>query len=353
MTPPIRVGIIGTGRIAVDSHIKDCRKAGGELLALADVAKGRAKRFAEQFDVPHAFDDYRELLAMPEIDVVGICSPIHAHEENAVAAFEAGKHVLMEKPPAMNEAQMQRITDAGHAADKLLLVGSQSVYGPPLQDLRRRIEADDLGRIYMVHVRSCERRGTPHGWIRLKKFAGGGAGIDGNSHVLDRMLFLLGSPRPVSVVARTYNEFANQVSTSPYMDMDFTEGLTPDPEVKDVEDTTVYMVQFENGITAVVEVSKTAHLPNFGGCWIYGSKGGASVSDNRVHFDGPDGNDADEDLTLEPRGSWHARMYEHLYDCIREGRSETQSPGERACLIMRIIDGMYRSAELDGRQVDL
>jgi len=64
---PMRVGIIGTGRIGVDGHVPQCRQAGAELVALADVVPGRAARFAEQLDVPHAFDDYRALLALPEM----------------------------------------------------------------------------------------------------------------------------------------------------------------------------------------------------------------------------------------------------------------------------------------------
>lgn len=349
----LKIGIIGAGRIAVDAHIPGVRQAGGEVLALADVVPGRAARIAGEFGVPCAFDDYRQLLAVPEIEAVGICSPIFAHEENAVAAFQAGKHVLMEKPPALNEAQMRRVTDAGHRAGKLLLVGSQSVCLTHMQELRRRIEVGELGRIYLAHVRNCERRGTPHGWIRLKKFAGAGAGIDGNSHVLDRLLFLLGSPAPVSVVARTYNEFAHQASTSPYKDMDFAEGRSGDAPVKDVEDTAVYMVQFREGMTAVVEVSKTAHLPNSGGEWIYGSQGGATLHPPRIHRDGPDGKDADEELTVVPKEHGHGKMYAHLFECIREGRKETMGPGERACLVMRISDGMYASAEHGGKQVML
>ncbi len=349
----MKVGIIGTGRIAVDAHIPAAREAGGEVVALADVVPGRAERFAGRFGVARAFDDVRGLLALPEVEVVGICSPVFAHEENAVAAFAAGKHVLMEKPPAMNEAQMRRIAEAGRQAGRLLLVGSQSVYLSTMRELRRRIADGELGRIYLAHVRACERRGTPHGWIRLRKFAGGGAGIDGNSHALDRLLFLLGSPTPVSVTARTYHEFAAQPSTSPYMDMDFAEGRTPDAPVKDVEDTAVYMVQFAEGMTALVEVSKTAHLPNFGGEWIYGSRGGATLHPPRIHRDGPDGRDADEDLPGAPDENGHARMYAHLFDCIRENRRETDSPGERAGLIMRIIDAMYASAAQGGREVRL
>jgi predicted dehydrogenase len=68
----IRVGIIGVGRIAVDAHIPDLRKAGAEVFALADVAPGR---FASQFGMPHAFDDYREMLKRDDLDAVVVASP--------------------------------------------------------------------------------------------------------------------------------------------------------------------------------------------------------------------------------------------------------------------------------------
>jgi predicted dehydrogenase len=350
---PIHVGIIGTGRIAVDAHVPDLRRAGAEVLALADVVPGRARRFADSLGVPHAFDDYCRMLAMADLDAVSVASPVFAHEENAVAAFEAGKHVFLEKPPAPNADAMRRITAAGHKAGRLLLVGSQSVYHDEMQVLRRAIERGDLGRIYFVHVRACERWGHPHGWLRLKEFAGGGAGIDGNSHVLDRLLFLLGTPEPVSITARTYNAFPREPSTSPYLPMDFAEGREGDPPEKDVEDTAVYMLQFGDGCSALVESTKTAHQADSGGMWVYGDRGGASLSPLTFYGRSPDG--ALTATTVRPARDkqTHEQAFRHFLRCIREARPQTDSPGERAIVVMRIIDAMYASAARGGREVAL
>ena len=148
------------------------------------------------------------MLARPDIDAVAIATPTCAHEENATAALEAGKHVYQEKPPAMNEAEITRIVAAGRAAGRLFMVGSQSVYSFATQTLKQYIDAGELGEIYFVKGSGVGRRGAPHGWYRLKRVAGGDAGIDGMSHMLDRILYLLDTPKPVSVTARTYLKFA-------------------------------------------------------------------------------------------------------------------------------------------------
>jgi predicted dehydrogenase len=347
---PIRFGIIGVGRIAVDAHLPCLRQAGAEVLALADVVPGRAARFAKELGVPHAFDDYRALLALPGLDAVSICSPIHAHQENALAAFAAGKHVFMEKPPAWDAAQMERITAAGRQAGKLLWVGSHSVYHQEIQELRRLIKRGELGEIYFAHIRECERWGLPHGWIRKKKFARGGPGIDGNGHILDRLLFLLGTPEPDSMTARAFYIFGRWPSTSPYLPMDYAEGREGD-EAEDVEDGVAYLLQFKNGCTALVEASKTAHQEDFGGTWIYGDKGGARLRPLTVYTRSEHGALATTTFRETKEPQTHVQAFRHFLQCLRENRKQTDSPGERALVVMRIIDALYASAEQGGRQI--
>jgi len=276
----------------------------------------------------------------------------------------------MEKPPAATAEAMRRITAAGHKAGKLLLVGSHSVYHHDMQTLRRAIERGELGRIYFVNVRDCERWGIVHGWLRLKKFALGGAGIDANSHILDRLLFLLGSPEPVAVTAHAYNAFPREPSVSPYLPMDFAEGRESDAPEKDVEDTAVYMLRFAGKpggadavptlgladgtpLSALVESTKTAHQADSRGTWIYGDRGGASLSPLTFYARSPDG--AQTNAVVQPprEKQTHEQAFRHFLQCIREGRKATDSPGERAVKVMRIIEALYRSAEQEGKQVVL
>jgi predicted dehydrogenase len=85
---------------------------------LADAVAGRAARHG----IPYAFDDHRDMLALPEVDVVAVCTPPLAHAEVAIAAVEAGKHLHLEKPPAMNGAEMARIVRALRRAGVLAMI---------------------------------------------------------------------------------------------------------------------------------------------------------------------------------------------------------------------------------------
>jgi predicted dehydrogenase len=350
--PPVKLGVIGVGRIAVEAHIPCLREAGAEIVALTDVAPGRAARFAAQFGVPGAYDDYHQMLARSDIDAVAVASPTCAHEENAVAALLAGKHVYMEKPPAMNEAQIQRIVDAGRKAGKLLMVGSQSVYQFQAQTLKRLIDAGDMGEIYFVKCTAAGRRDNPHGWYRRKSVAGGDAAIDGMSHILDRVLYLLGTPKPVSVTARTYLKFGSYTPRTPYMDMDFAEGRSTDAPVSDCEDLAAAFIQFANGCTLMVDNARASNVPQPGNMWFYGSKAGACFNPFTIYSETSDGvlTNTTPVAPSEPAG--HTLMFKHFLQCIREGR-ETQSPGERAVILMRIVDAIFKSQETGGREVVL
>lgn len=185
-----KIGIIGAGRVGVDWHLPDIRTAGGEVTALADVVPGRAARLAADRGVPLAFDDYRALLALDEIDAVAICTPPVNHEEIAVAALRAGKHVYLEKPPAMNAAEMARITKVARQADRLLMSGSNSVYYNEMQALKRAIDAGELGNIYYVEALKAIRRNYKKGWHRRRDIAGGGVTMDSSAHRLDLVLYL-------------------------------------------------------------------------------------------------------------------------------------------------------------------
>ncbi len=113
----LRVGIIGTGGIASGAHIPGYQRTPGvELYAACDVVEERAQAMAEKFSIPHVFTDYEQMLKLPELDVVSVCTPPFAHKDATIAALQAGKHVLCEKPMALNGREAQEMVDAWHAA---------------------------------------------------------------------------------------------------------------------------------------------------------------------------------------------------------------------------------------------
>ena len=355
MTDPsdgLGVGIAGAGLVACNNHVPDIREAGGRVVALADTGQGVAARAAERLQVPHAFEDYRALLALDEVAIVAVCTPPVSHAEIAIAAFEAGKHVYLEKPPAINEEEMLRITAAGHRAGRLLLSGANAVYHDDLQTLKRTIDAGELGSIFAIEALMTGRGWLPEGWGKDRGVAGGGVVMGQASHRLDWALFLLGSPRPVSVTARTYSEFAAfERAEDRLRIVEANAAAAADPKRREIEETMMALVQFENGCTLLTRHTWSPFLPDEIRMSLFGTRGGASLRPLVFHGRRSDGTltDVRAQLPEPPKGS-HTQAYRHLFQCIREGRSETGSPGERSILVMRIIDAIYRSASLGGSE---
>src|SRR5438067_7880125 len=203
---PLRVGIIGTGRIA-GSHIAGYEKTPGvELFAACDVIAERARETAERHRIPHVFTSFEEMVKLPELDVVSVCTPPFAHKDAAIAALEAGKHVLCEKPMALDAVEAQEMVDAWQRARRRyhnkFTIGYQGRWGRSAQTLKRFIDAGELGEIYYGRAVALRRRGVP-GWgvFTNKAKNGGGPMIDIGVHALDRALWLMGHPQPASVMA--------------------------------------------------------------------------------------------------------------------------------------------------------
>jgi predicted dehydrogenase len=347
----IKVGIIGTGRLGIDWQLPDIREAGGEVMALADVVEGRAARFAAERNVPYAFDDYRELLALDDVEAVSICTPPFNHAEIAVASLRAGKHVYLEKPPTMNEAEMQFVSDVAWQTGQIMLVGSNGVYHNEIQLLKRAIDRGELGELYMIECIKTSRRRLPMGWLRVKELAGAGIGFDSSTHTLDHVLYLLGSPKPVSVTGRTYRHFADHPSRSAYTHMDVEEGRWEEVPVMETEDTLVAMVQFENGCSLLLKDCYAANMPDFRSFRMYGTEAGATLHPLRLYGETADGVVVDQTphVPPDPEGR-HVQAFEHFFACIRKG-IQTESPPERSVITMRILDAIYASAEESGTQI--
>lgn len=365
MPRKIRVGIVGIGRISVDNHIPHIALAGGEVAALCDVVPGRAVRFAEQFGIPQAFDNHHPMLAQANLDAVAVCTPPHVRPDIAMAALQAGKHVYMEKPPALTAAALKPVINMARSQNLRLLVGSHQVYDPEMQLARRLVAEGKLGAVYYVEALKLIRQGIPRGWHRQRAIAGGGVTFDSSAHRLELALFLLGNPAVQSVTARTYNHFADlQVPNEQpgYQLMDVAEGLAQAPEKADVEDTVVAMIQFKPGTTLLLRDARIGHMRSHWDFRMLGTEGGVELTPAYAKaperpllnvFSNRNGQPRDEVQPLTPntRGT-HVPLYEHFFDCIRTER-ETGSSGNRALNVMHILDAIHTSANAGGRQINL
>ena len=176
------------------------RVPGVEIAAVADIMPERAERAAQEWGVPRWFGSVRELLEQ-DIDAVSVCTFNQAHREPTVAALEAGKHVLLEKPMAANLDDAVAMMRAAKASGKIFHVGFWPRWQPEVQAAKRIVESGALGDLYYAQSANGGRRRIPPGSFLRKAFAGAGPTVDIGCYDLDTFMFLAGAPRPVSVSA--------------------------------------------------------------------------------------------------------------------------------------------------------
>lgn len=140
--------------------------------------------------------DWRRLVDDPDIDAVSIALPHHLHAEVALAAFDAGKHVLLEKPIARNAAEARRIVEAGRAAKRILMIEMTHRFYPPVRDGRDLVRSGRLGQIYAVEERiiECGTEARLPGWLSSTELAGGGVALTNGIHMVDRVAWVCGQP---------------------------------------------------------------------------------------------------------------------------------------------------------------
>ena len=146
----VKVGVIGCGGIANGKHMPALKSVENlEMVAFCDIVRERAEAAAREYGVEGAkiFEDYRELLAMDEIEVVHVCTPNSSHAPISIDAFAAGKHVYCEKPMAKTYADAVLMCDAAEKAGKLLSIGYQTRSVPTFQLARNLVRAGALGDI--------------------------------------------------------------------------------------------------------------------------------------------------------------------------------------------------------------
>ena len=233
---PLRVGIIGAGNIA-RNHAKGYLAAGVQIVAIADTHPATLEKRATEWSVPHAFADYRDLLALPGLDAVSICTPNAAHYAPTIAAAAAGVHVLCEKPISLSLTEADEMIDACHAAGVVLQTDHHLRANRAVARAKAMIDAGDLGRITYVRLRQAHdwsgRAEVPVGF-RTRSLAGGGTLLDNGCHLFDLARYLGG---PVAeVFCRTATlKFAIEL-----------------------EDTAAVSLRFESGALGQIETAWTA-----------------------------------------------------------------------------------------------
>ncbi|HDN74048.1 MAG TPA: Gfo/Idh/MocA family oxidoreductase [Archaeoglobus sp.] len=206
----VGIGVIGSGSIAEIAHfpsIKEIPEA--RLIAVCDIDKTRAEKAAEKWGAEKWYTDYRELLANPLIDLVIIATPNHLHYEQAIAAAEAGKHAIVEKPLACTNKEAWEMVKKFREKGLTLMVGTNQRFWLQHQWARELIEAGVIGKVYLGRTSLHEGWNLYHEQISFTKFrqygetAGGGAIFDLGAHRIDLLMWMMGSkPKRVVGIAK-------------------------------------------------------------------------------------------------------------------------------------------------------
>ena len=335
-----RVALVGCGRIS-KNHLEAIDQIDGlELVAVCDTDPERAERVGTHWKVKH-FTSYEKMLKETKADVVTIATPSGLHAEQGVAAAQAGKHVVMEKPMAISLTGADALVHACDKAEVQLFVVKQNRLNPPVQLLKRAVDRDRFGRIYMA---SC----TVH-WARPQEYYDqapwrgtwefdGGAFMNQASHYVDLIQWVMG---PVeSVMAKTAT-LARRIET---------------------EDSGIAILKFRSGALGSIQVTMLAYPRNLeGSLTILGEKGSAKIGGTAVnkieHWEFAEYDEDDKLVeaanTNPPNvyGLGHQGYYRNVLSVLR-GEAKPDTDGRAGRKSLELILGIYESAKT-GREVPL
>jgi predicted dehydrogenase len=237
----IGIAIIGIGSIA-ETHAKVFKTLSGRCVvrALCDLYPEKAEKFAAAHGLEVVvYKDYREILCREDIDLVSICLPPSEHAETTIAALEAGKHVIVEKPMAASLAECDLMIEAADKSGKLLSVVAQNRYSIPAMKLKQVIESGLAGRVLHATANSLWWRGQSYydlWWRGTWAKEGGGCTLNHAVHHIDLMRWMIGTPEEVTAVFTNANH-----------------------ENSEVEDLSVAVLKFPGGSLGVITASLVSH----------------------------------------------------------------------------------------------
>ena len=341
MAKKVRWGVIGAGGIADRRTIPGmmlCENA--ELVAVMEINMELAEKCRAKWGCKKAYDSEAALLADPEVDAVYIASPVFLHAKQAMAAADAGKHILIEKPLAMTAEEGQKVVEHCKEKGVLIAAGLMMRFGAYIQAMKKAVEEGKIGRPVSGYAQFTGwYPDMPGTWRQSKKNGGGGAMMDMGVHCIDLMQYILGTK------AKDVAAFNDTVSFS-----------------YDVEDSSTVLMRMENGAQCVVQ--SNFNIADDAAKWrieIFGEEG-RLIGDTVIgQVDGgkldamflgkQGGYDAQQDKKDGQRteiqvefGNMYTREIESFSNSILTG-APVEVPAEEAVQVQRIMEAAYRSSD--------
>jgi predicted dehydrogenase len=327
-------GIIGCGTIA-EFHFKGieaCPQA--ELRGVADIVPERAKAFAEKYHVSSWYKDYQELFKRDDIEIVSICTPSGLHAEQALAAAEAGKHILCEKPMALTLSDADRMIKEARLRRIKLGVVFQRRLSRSAQKVKQALEEKKLGKLvlgdaYLKYYRSQEYYDSGD-WRGTWALDGGGALMNQGIHGIDLLLWFMGEPASVYAKAGT---LVRKI---------------------EVEDTCIALLAYKNGAFGVIEGTTSVYPGEFSQWHLHGERGTIILEEETIkkwEIIGEEsqvikGKDEYGGASRDPKAISFEGHVTHIQDIVRAVKEDREPlvPGEEARKVLELILGIYASA---------
>ena len=322
--------VLGCGRVA-DRRIAPAILGAdnAELVAFCSRSLDRASGYMERHEAELAFDDLDEMLAEPSVEAVYVATPNALHVEGAVAALEAGKHVLVDKPLATTLDDARQIADAAQRARRTLSVMFQMRYHPANEQVKQMIEEGALGRLSVVRAQIGFWFAPAEVWRHDVELAGGGPGMDLAPHAIDLLRSLAGDVTAVQATTANVQFHYN------------------------VEDLALATLWFASGAMGRLDVSYCTHEYG-GGVEVHGSEASAVIDGSLQQIGGyriwyRRGKPDEPAQIVEGRTSnCYEAAIEEFSDAVLQGRQPaiTATDGLRN---LEVIEAMYESARTERR----
>jgi predicted dehydrogenase len=354
----LKAGIVGCGGIASQKHFPalSLLKDEVEIVYFCDIIEERAVKACKEFGVSGArvSTDYKELLKDGSIDVVYVLTPNVDHGPITCDTLEAGKHVMCEKPMAINYAEGRKMADTARRTGKKLTIGYQNRFRRDSRTLFEQSRGGELGEIYFAKAHAVRRRAVPTwGVFPDKSKQGGGPLIDIGTHALDLALWFMNNYEPESVLGQTFQKLKDNPDGNVFGPWD--------PAKFETEDSAFGMIRMKNGALIYLEASWALNILNTKEAQVTlcGTRAGAEMFVRPSQNEGyPVINKIEHNtmLTVEPSASMGVYGFHRIgsiapqdlearqwIDAIRNDTEPLVKP-EEALVVTRILEAIYESA---------
>jgi predicted dehydrogenase len=356
----LRGAVIGAGGIARLRHIpafqEAARRGTPELVAICDPVMTALDEAGDQAGIGERYRDYREVLARDDIDVITIATPNSSHEQIAVEALQAGKHVLCEKPLALSLAGARRMAAAARATGRVSSVNYRYRWVPSARYLKELIETGEVGAVRQVFMNYFNAAvldpRTPVQW-RQTRAEGGGVLADIGSHLIDLALWLLG---PIQRVRCDLWTFTRERPAG---------GNDMGMALVDVDDAATCQLEFASGAVGVMNASGLClGRLNHQRVEVYGTGGGVvyeiarpgDIGGDRLHVCFGEAQHRIVGMAPARTLPWHSGTpldaFLDFFQAIHDGR-EASVTFDDAVRVQAVLDAAEQSAASGGTWVDL